>query len=105
MKIIEAEGGRIGLTRSQFLRMLVERHGGHVVFERPQGLQPYQVSESDMKTAQPYLWQVAPELRERVDADRLRMGNISVGAYLIGLINHWLGQPLGLDIKGEKKKR
>jgi hypothetical protein len=35
----------------------------------------------------------------------LRMGNLAANAYLITLVNNWLGHPAGLRFRGEAKRR
>jgi hypothetical protein len=101
LKIIEAEGARIGVSRGQFLTMLVRRQEGAVLLERPPNAPTYAVTETELQKTQLYMWQVLLEVRERIDSERLRMGNIAVAAYLIHLVNHWLGQPMGLEIRSE----
>jgi len=105
LQIIESEGGRIGVSRGQFLTMLVKRQEGTIMLERPAAAPGYEVTEKELEKTQLYMWQVAPEVRERIDAERLRMGNIAVAAYLTHLVNDWLGQPMGLKLRAENKKR
>jgi hypothetical protein len=105
LHIIESEGATIGVSRGQFLTMLVKRHEGAFVLERPSGASDYEVTEKELSKTQLYMWQVAPEVRERIDSERLRMGNIAVAAYLTHLVNDWLGKPMGLQLRSEGKKR
>ena len=98
LHIIETEGGRIGVSRGQFLTMLVKRQEGALLLERPPAAPTYTLTEKELEKTQLYMWQVAPEVRERIDAERLRMGNIAVAAYLIHLVNDWLGEPMGLKL-------
>lgn len=100
LHIVEQEGGQIGVSRGQFLTMLVKRQEGSIMLERPPAAPTYEVTEKDLTKTQLYMWQVAPEVRERIDAERLRMGNIAVAAYLIHLVNDWLGRPMGLELRG-----
>ena len=85
--------------------MLVKRLQGVIGLERPNNAPSYDVTEKDLEKTQLYMWQVAPEVRERIDSERLRMGNIAVAAYLTHLVNDWLGQPMGLQLRGEGRKR
>ena len=105
LHIIETEGGQIGVSRGQFLTMLVKRQEGTLMLERPPAAPGYEVTEKELEKTQLYMWQVAPEVRERIDSERLRMGNIAVAAYLTHLVNDWLGQPMGLKLRGEGRKR
>jgi hypothetical protein len=99
LQIIETEGIRIGVSRGQFLTMLVRRQEGALLLERPTEAPIYDVTAKELAKTQLYMWQVVPEVRERIDAERLRMGNIAVAAYLIHLVNDWLGKPMGLKLK------
>ena len=88
--------------RGQFLTILIRRQEGAILLERPPSAPTYEVIERDLEKTQLYMWQVAPEVRERIDAERLRMGNIAVAAYLIHLVNHWLGRPMGLSLRATR---
>jgi hypothetical protein len=85
--------------------MLVKRAEGVVLLERPPSAPRYDLLEKELEATRLYMWQVAPEVRERIDAERLRMGNIAVAAYLIHLVNDWLGRPMGLELRTAKKAR
>ena len=104
LDVIEKEGARIGLSRGQFLTMLVKRQEGAILLERPPAAPTYELTVKDLETTKLYMWQVAPEVRERIDAERLRMGNVAVAAYLTTLVNHWLGHPMGLRLRGEGRR-
>src|SRR5436190_4134098 len=71
LHIIETEGARFGVSRGQFLTMLVKRQEGAIVLERPPSAPNYEVVEKDLAKTQLYMWQVLPEIRERIDAERL----------------------------------
>jgi hypothetical protein len=104
LHIIETEGAQIGVSRGQFLTMLIKRQEGALMLERPPVAPSYTLREKELEETRLYMWQVAPEVRERIDAERLRMGNIAVAAYLIHLVNDWLGHPMGLPLKIESRK-
>jgi hypothetical protein len=96
MHIMEAEAGELGVTRGQFLTMLVKRKRGEVMLERAKPAPPYSPTDGELRETKLYVWQVAPKDRQAIDEERLGMGNIAVAAFLIHLINHWLGKPMGL---------
>jgi hypothetical protein len=105
LAIIEAEGARIGVSRGQFLTMLVKRQQGELLLERPPAApKGYRMSRRELEETKLYMWQVAPEVRERIDEERLRMGSIAVAAYLIHLVNDWLGFPMGLPFDSSSRK-
>ncbi len=105
LHIIETEGARIGVSRGQFLTMLVKRKEGAILLERPPAAPSYTLAEKELEKTQLYMWQVAPDVRERIDAERLRMGNIAVAAYLTHLVNDWLGHPMGLQLRAEGRRK
>jgi hypothetical protein len=94
LHIIEAEGARIDVSRGQFLTMLVKRQEGVIMLERPPAAPTYTLIAKELEETKLYMWQVAPEVRERIDAERLRLGNIAVAAYLLGREGaRWPGHP------------
>ena|SRR5688572_3685887 len=96
MQIMESEAAELGVTRGQFLTMLVKRKRGEIMLERGKPAPPYSATDAELRTTKLYVWQVAPRDRHAIDEERLGMGNIAVAAFLIHLINHWLGKPMGL---------
>jgi hypothetical protein len=104
-RIMDTEATRIGVSRGSFLTMLLRWKDGTVQFGRPDGAPSYETTEAELSETQTYVWQIGAELLNTVDLDRLRMGNLSLPAYITQLLNHWLGCPMGLALKGEGKRR
>ena len=104
MIIIEREGAEMGLSRGQFLTMLVRRDEGRVLLERPPTAPSYTVSEAELTKMVRYMWFVPTQIRERIDQECLRMGNIALAAYLVQLVNSWLGQPRGLPLTQQRTR-
>jgi hypothetical protein len=60
-------------------------------------------TEKDLEKTQLYMWQVLPEVRDRIDSERLRMGNIvaaallttaaSLGRLLADVLKSWSVRP------------
>jgi hypothetical protein len=96
MQIMESEATELGVTRGQFLTMLVKRKRGEIMLERAKPAPPYSPTDAELRETKLYVWQVAPKDRQAIDDERLGMGNIAVAAFLIHLINHWLAKPMGL---------
>src|SRR5689334_19549777 len=59
LHIIEAEGARIGVSRGQFLTMLVKRQEGVLMLERPPVAPSYALVERELAETKLYMWQVA----------------------------------------------
>src|SRR6185295_9824020 len=57
LEIIEGEGARIGLSRGQFLNMLVKRQEGAILMERPPSAPKYEATEKTLRETKLYLWQ------------------------------------------------
>lgn len=99
MKIIESEADWLGLGRGQFLTMLIKRASGALRSLRPEGGQSYILSDDELKAHRAYLWELDVEQKKVLDDLRLGMGNLTIVAYMIHLINSWLGAPQGLERK------
>jgi hypothetical protein len=104
MNIIEQEAAALGQSRSGFLTLLVKKQLGDVVVERAPTAPSYSVARAEMAETQHYVFWVARELAERIDDDRLRLGNLAANAYVIVLVNNWLGAPTGLPFKGSRSR-
>jgi hypothetical protein len=105
LKIIEQEAGALGQSRSGFLTMLVRRQLGEILLERHPSGPTYQVDRKNLAASQHYVFYVEPELARRIEDEMLRMGNLSANAYVINLVNNWLGQPMGLKFSSEPKRK
>ena len=105
LKIIEQEAASLGQSRSGFLTLLIKRQLGQVVLERHPSAPSYELDRKDMSKTQHYVFYVARDLASQIDDEMLRMGNLAANAYVVGLVNNWLGQPGGLQFKGETRKQ
>jgi hypothetical protein len=103
LRILETEAGLFSARRGQFLEMLLRRKRGEISFDRSQAAPSYEATEHELRTMKLYMWYTKPEVREQIDADRLRMGNIGVAAWIVALINQWLGTPEGLKVSTKSK--
>src|SRR5687767_3811723 len=63
LHIIESEGAQMGVSRGQFLTMLVRRQEGAMLLERPPSAPTYDVTEKELEKTQLYMWQVVPNVR------------------------------------------
>jgi hypothetical protein len=99
LKIIEQEAASLGQSRSGFLTLLVKRQLGEVVLERSPDAPTYELDRKEMARAQHYVFWVPLDLAGRIKDEMLRMGNLAANAYVIGLVNNWLGHPSGLQFK------
>src|SRR5262245_47173105 len=93
IKIIEQEGAQLGQSRSGFLTMLVKRHMGDILLERHPNAPHYALDRKEMQKSQHYVFYVEEEFADRIEDDMLRMGNLAANAYIITLVNNWLGHP------------
>jgi hypothetical protein len=105
LKIIEQEAASLGQSRSGFLTLLVKRQLGEVVLERHANALTYELDRKEMAKTQHYVFYVPRDLAGRINDEMLRMGNLAANAYVIGLVNNWLGCPGGLRFEGESQPR
>ena len=105
LKIIEREATALGQSKTGFLTMLVRRHWGEVLLERHPNGPTYELDRKELKASQHFVFYVEKELAKRIEDDMLRMGNLAANAYIILLVNNWLGQPMGLKLKGESRRK
>src|SRR5262245_28851335 len=99
LDIFKSEAELFRTTRGRFLEMLLQRKRGELPFERPKNAPEYQLSEKQLIKGKLWTWYVMPDFKELLDEDRLLMGNMAVGAWIIVTLNQWLGHPGGLHIK------
>jgi hypothetical protein len=105
LKIIEAEALALGQSRSGFLTLLVKKQLGDVLVERHPSAPTYELDRKEMTETKHYVFYVMREMANRIEEDMLRMGNLAANAYVVTLVNNWLGHPTGLRFKGDLKKR
>jgi hypothetical protein len=105
LRIIEQEAGTLGQSKSGFLTMLVKRQLGEILLERHPNGPKYELDRKELTAAQHYVFYVDPELADRINDEMLRMGNLAANAYIVNLVNNWLGHPLGLRYRGETRKK
>jgi hypothetical protein len=99
MKIIEEEAQSLGQSRSGFLTLLVKKSLGDVIVERNPKGRTYQLDRAELLATQHYVFYVDRPLADRIEEDRLRLGNLAANAYVIVLVNNWLGCPAGLMMR------
>src|SRR5262245_6744277 len=71
LKIMETEADLLGVTRGQFLTMLVKRKRGELKLERGTSTTEYDVSDNELRTTRLYVWHVSPAVRQAIDEERL----------------------------------
>jgi hypothetical protein len=76
--------------------MLLRRKHGQIAFERSASAPTYSFKPDEFSKVERYIWYVQPDTRKSLDADRLQMGNLSVAAWVVFILNQWIGKPDGL---------
>jgi hypothetical protein len=71
-----------------------------VLVQRRPEAPTYELSRKELLETQHYVFYVPRELATRIELDMLRMGNLAANAYVIMLVNNWLGAPSGLRLQG-----
>src|SRR5262249_16842740 len=101
-RILEAEAARFSLRRGAFLTLILQKKVGLIPLERPKDAPVYTFTEAELTDANPCLWSLPPEMRKLPDRDCIHMGLQSNSAWITQVLNHWIGQPMGLRTKSAK---
>jgi hypothetical protein len=95
LHILETEADLWGVGRGEFLTMLLRRKFGDLAFERPKNAPSYHPTEDELIETERYAWYLPSRDAPKLEADRLKMGNIAVSTWACLLLNNWIGLPTG----------
>jgi hypothetical protein len=98
--ILSTEADLWGVGKGDFLTMLLRRKCGELVFERPKDAPAYSFSDKEFLEAERYGWYLPNQDVPKLEADRLKMGNVLVSSWVVWTLNEWIGRPGGV---GEKE--
>jgi hypothetical protein len=101
LQILQGEADLMHDRRGQFLEKLLRRKLGELPYERPKNGPPYEPTDNDLVRKKVWTWYIHPEVRAMLDEDRIQMGLPSVGAWIVTILNQWIGRPGGLRAKPE----
>jgi hypothetical protein len=96
LAVLESEAKLMHDRRGQFLEKLLHSKLGELPYERPRSGPAYEPTDEDLLEKKVWTWYIQPEVREMLEADRLQMGLPSVGAWIVTMLNQWIGRPGGL---------
>ena|SRR5215831_3857801 len=96
LKILQQEADLFGVSRGDFLSMLLRRKRGEISFDRPSNAPAYSFRLEEFKKQERFAWYMKHEVFQMLEQDRTRMGNIPVSAWIAFALNDWIGQPKGL---------
>lgn len=96
LEILNEESKFLRLRRNQFLRMLLYRKLGRQPLERAADAPKYNFTQRELELMERYTWSISPEDKALLDRDCLQMGNLSYTAWIVFVLNDWIGRPRGL---------
>jgi hypothetical protein len=95
-EILSTEADLWGVGKGEFLTMLLRRKRGELAFERPQAAPRYRFSEKQLREMVRYAWYLPPRDVEKLEEDRVKLGNVTVSSWVTFVLNNWIGQPEGV---------
>jgi len=101
VRVLDGEAMHLGQRRSTLLEFLVLRKSGMCVFERAPSAPKYRRERGDLDVTKRFVWHVRPEIKERLDRLRERMGNLPPRTWVILALNEWIGLPSGVGDLGQ----
>jgi hypothetical protein len=96
VRVLDGEAELLGQRRSTLLELLVLRKSGMFKLERSPSAPKYKPEPRDLKVMKRYVWHCRPEIKDRLDRLRERMGNLPPRTWVILALNEWIGLPAGV---------
>jgi hypothetical protein len=106
LRVLDREAELLSQRRSTLLEFLVLRKMGVVHFERSSAAPRYRPERAELRELKRYVWHCRPDIKDRLDRLRERMGNIPPRSWVILALNEWIGLPAGVgDLDDEGPTR
>jgi hypothetical protein len=96
VRVLDREAELLSQRRSTLLEFLVLRKYGVIHFERSSAAPRYRPERSELHELKRYVWHCRPDIKDRLDRLRERMGNIPPRSWVILALNEWIGLPAGV---------
>jgi hypothetical protein len=96
VRVLDSEAELMSQRRSTLLELLVLRKAGVIRFERSPNAPKVKFDRRELHIMKRYVWHCRPEIKERLDGLRERMGNIPPRSWVILALNEWIGLPSGV---------
>jgi hypothetical protein len=103
LRVLDGEAEILSQRRSTLLEFLVLRKTGVIRFDRSSSAPRYRPARGELDELKRYVWHCRPDIKERLDRLRQRMGNIPPRSWVILALNEWIGLPAGLPDLDEEK--
>jgi hypothetical protein len=98
--VLDGEAELLSQRRSTLLELLVLRKAGVIQLERSANAPKIKLDRSELHVLKRYVWHCRPDIKERLDRLRERMGNIPPRSWVILALNEWIGLPAGVSDLG-----
>jgi hypothetical protein len=93
LEMLTKEAALFGVPRGNFLLMLLRKRRGLIPLDRPPSAPKYDFKASDFGAMDRYSWYLSPDDRKMLELDCLEMGNQGVGAWIVTVLNQYVGRP------------
>lgn len=101
LRVLDGEAELLSQRRSTLLELLVLRKSGGILVERSPSALKYRLDRRELHELKRYVWHCRPDIKERLDRLRERMGNIPPRSWVILALNEWIGLPAGVGDLGD----
>jgi hypothetical protein len=101
LRVLDGEAELLSQRRSTLLELLVLRKSGGILVERSPSAPKYRLDRRELHQLKRYVWHCRPDIKERLDRLRERMGNIPPRSWVILALNEWIGLPAGVGDLGD----
>jgi hypothetical protein len=101
LRVLDGEAELLSQRRSTLLELLVLRKSGGILVERSPSAPKYRLDRRELHELKRYVWHCRPDIKERLDRLRERMGNIPPRSWVILALNEWIGLPAGVGDLGD----
>jgi hypothetical protein len=90
LQILSSEADHWGVGRGDFLTMLLRRKFGELRFERPYHASNPKLTDERLLKTERYAWYLPERDVPKLQADCLRLGNITFSTWVLMALNDWV---------------
>src|SRR5437867_1924201 len=92
MHMLRKEADLIGVSRGALLGMILRKRRLGFQFQRPPGAPSYDFKPKEFEKTERFTWYVTRDERKMLDEDTLLMGNMTISAWVITVMNQYIGR-------------
>ena len=92
LMMLRKEAELIGVSRGMLLGLMLRRRRSGFRFERPPAAPTYEFNSKEFEKTERFTWYVTRDERKMLDEDTLLMGNMTISAWVITVMNQYVGR-------------